>query len=281
MIDEGNSNSVTRMNIRDNVGLSNNVSADLGDGIAVFDSASNRITDNVVMGNGLYDGIAILGPAADGNLVRGNTVSGNVGLGWGDTGFGIVVNAAGLGPSEGVISDTRIEENIVKNNAGNGIDLFNTVGTRILGNVVSGNGFEPGSFFGSGVAINFGHFDQARPGDTSALVRDNEIHGNAASGVVIGSGATGNRIVGNDAADNNVIPFVQFGEPAFDLYDQNAGCAGNVWRAKTWGSGYFNPVCTTVGGTGPVPPPASAARTAPPGATARVSRPARTVADPG
>ena len=49
---------------------------DLGDGITVLDSANNRINGNVLVNNGPFSGISVVGNS-DGNVISGNSVSGS------------------------------------------------------------------------------------------------------------------------------------------------------------------------------------------------------------
>ncbi len=53
------------------------VTCDYGDGIAIFMSPFNMVTDNTVTNNGPYGGISVIGGLSDRNLVRGNSLEGN------------------------------------------------------------------------------------------------------------------------------------------------------------------------------------------------------------
>lgn len=85
VVGAGDANVVRRLTVVDNVG--NSLACNLGDGIAVFNSQRNLITDNAVAHNGVGAGgygIAMLpngplGPVvrSSGNTVRGNTVVAN------------------------------------------------------------------------------------------------------------------------------------------------------------------------------------------------------------
>ncbi|HEV2126069.1 MAG TPA: hypothetical protein VGW38_25210, partial [Chloroflexota bacterium] len=65
-INRGSGNIVQNLAVTDNVGPAD-TDALLGDGIAVFYSANNKILNNLVARNGLYDGIGILGLGSDNN----------------------------------------------------------------------------------------------------------------------------------------------------------------------------------------------------------------------
>src|SRR5436305_5490957 len=92
------------------------------------------------------------------------------------------------------------------------------------------------------------------------LVKGNQVHGNGQDGINVAPGAKGNRILSNDAANNNTTGYWN----GFDLHDYNANCDGNTWFANIWGSGGYNPACTAAGGSGPNPPAPAAAAVADP-----------------
>lgn len=135
-----------------------------------------------------------------------------------------------------------------------------------MGNVIEGNGLTNRSGNGIGIQAGFGFFEGTA---TRALVQDNEVHGNGLDGIQIADNALENRIIDNDAANNNALglPFPK----AVDLRDANRDgtgpfdCDSNVWQGNTWGSGFYfpdwrfekpdgEPSCVTVGGSGPTPP---------------------------
>ncbi|MCA1683637.1 MAG: DUF11 domain-containing protein, partial [Actinobacteria bacterium] len=251
LINGGRSNQVRNMTISDNVGPDDAFNAELGDGIAIFDSPSNRIVDNVITGNGIFDGIGVLGGASDGTIIAGNTVDGTIGPSdGGPAGQGIIVNAAGLGVNDGsIIVGTRIEDNIVRGSGSAGVANINSVDSQILTNVVEDNGLANAQ--GNGIGLQLGPASQASA--TRALVQGNEVHGNGGDGIHVRYGASENRIIGNDAADNGALANEWF--RYFDLRDYNPDCDANIWNANTWGSGYYAPACTATGGTGPTPVP--------------------------
>jgi len=259
VLNGGRANTVTKLTVRDNVGPDDAFSAELGDGIILFDSADNRIFHNVVTGNGIFDGIGVLGGTADGNVIHNNTLDGNVGPSdEGPAGQGIIVNAAGLGVNDGaVIEGTIVKGNVVRGSGSAGIANINNIGAQILNNVVEGNGLTNGA--GNGIGMQLG--PRSEMPFTRALVQGNEVHGNGADGIHVQRGATENRIIDNDAADNNAraLPWLR----GFDLHDLNRDpetfqpdCDSNVWSGNVWGSAYYSPACTAAGGSGPpLPPP--------------------------
>ncbi|MGI9119568.1 MAG: right-handed parallel beta-helix repeat-containing protein [Acidimicrobiales bacterium] len=257
VINQGRSNIVQGMTVTDNVGPDDVFNAELGDGIAVFDSGFNRILDNTVTNNGVFDGIGVLGGASDGNRIQGNTVANNLGPSdGGPAGQGIIVNSF-TGTFDGAtITGTATFDNVVRGNASAGIANVNNTNAKILRNLVERNGLTNAA--GNGIGIQLG--PRATVPYTRVLVQDNQVHGNGGDGIQLGSGARENRILDNDAADNAALasPFNR----SFDLHDNNRdpatflpSCDANVWRGNIWGSGFYSPVCVTFQGSGPPIPP--------------------------
>jgi len=246
----GQSNQVRNMTVRDNVGPDDAFTAELGDGIILFDSARNLIANNLIAGNGIFDGIGVLGGDADGNVIHNNFVKDTIGPSdRGSAGQGIIVNAAGLGQNTGVaIIGTAIIDNLVRRNASAGISNINSVDSRIVNNVVRGNGLT--NFPGHGIGLQLGPASEASA--SRALVKGNQVHGNGLDGIHVQLGATENHISHNEATGNNVLAYGYF--PAFDLHDLNPGCDANAWRGNRWGSGLYSPACVTAGGSGPPAP---------------------------
>ncbi len=269
VIRNGGLNTVTGLAVLDNVGP-DEFEPPLGDGIYVSDSASNRIANNDVLRNGVYDGIGVWGGGSSGNIVENNRVEDNFGgAGTGPRGQGIIVNATGE-DNGAIITNTTIIGNIVQRNGSAGIANINNTASRIVGNTIVGNGLRNGA--GNGIGIQLGPF--ARAIGTTVVVAQNEVHGNGLSGIKVLTGAVGNEILDNDAADNvvvgellakcdllagsstcDILRAIRGSGGDTDLQDLNPSCAGNVWLRNTWGTGgYFSPgtsVCLTVGGSGP------------------------------
>ncbi len=76
-IDRGSANTVEKLLVQDNVGPDAGTEPLLSDGIVVFNSAKNRIAANTIINNGIYDGIGILGPGSDDNVMEGNRIEGS------------------------------------------------------------------------------------------------------------------------------------------------------------------------------------------------------------
>jgi parallel beta-helix repeat protein len=243
VIGGGSANTVENLAVRDNIGKDEPFFAELGDGIVIFDSPSNRILNNVVVHNGIFDGIGVLGPASDNTIVQGNTVEDTVGPSdGGPAGQGIIVNGA-EGTTATRISGTMTADNTVRGNASGGLANINNVDASIVRNIVEDNGHT--NLGGNGIGVQFGLGRQSGVA-TRVLIEDNEVHRNNHYGITIREGAHENRIINNDAAR---------GGPTFsgnfDLHDGNRNCDSNVWLGNTWGTGLYNRPCTATGGSGP------------------------------
>lgn len=285
-IEGGAGNTVSKIFVHDNVGLQN---GNFGDGIGIFGSSDNIVTENVVDHNGPFEGIGVFGNGvqATGNSSQRNQVLSNVvkhsnlprdpGAGY-STDVGINLGYGLNGPSF-----TTVRTNTVSGGGFDGIVACSESGNPcvstddlIVGNLVRHNGFLAGSTvagYGEGIRINAitpGSDDADFSISTRIKVADNKVTGNASDGIFVAS--RDNKIVGNDAAGNNA------GHQGliFDLRDISSGpppdyapCDHNFWRNNTWGP-YFNddpsqgPVgftpfgsfderCTAAGGTGPRP----------------------------
>ncbi len=160
VIDGGSANTVENLTARDNIGRDDAFNAELGDGIIIFDSPSNRILNNIVVHNGIFDGIGVLGQDSDNTTIQGNTVDDTVGprpeatssVG-GPAGQGIIVNGAD-GARRGQIAGTNIEDNTIRRSGSGGISNINHVDASILRNTVEGNGLTNRA--GNGIGIQAG-----------------------------------------------------------------------------------------------------------------------------
>jgi parallel beta-helix repeat protein len=119
-------------------------------GILLSGSPDNKISNNVVTGNGA-DGIAI-GSSSDGNTISDNTVSGN-GI------HGIALEQA---------DSNTVTGNESRDNEAVGIWLVNSFGNTVTGNSATGNG-------------QFG-FDDSSTGGTGDAGTDNNYINNTCSG---------------------------------------------------------------------------------------------------
>jgi parallel beta-helix repeat protein len=248
VIDGGSANTVQNLIVRDNIGRDDAFNAELGDGIVVFDSPFNRIIGNTVVGNGIFDGIGVLGSDSDGNQIEGNTVESTIGPSrGGPAGQGIIVNGTG-GFNTETISDTRVIDNVIRKNSSAGSANISSIGAAILRNTIEDNGLINAS--GNGIGVQLGARATVSGGN---LIQDNEVHGNGLSGILLEKGSRENRVIDNDAANNNSLHQLF---RSYDLHDRNPGCDSNVWNGNVWGDGLFQPECVTINGSGPpLPPP--------------------------
>jgi parallel beta-helix repeat protein len=265
LINGGSNNTVEKLVVLDNVGPLDTNSF-LGDGIAILHSSANRIVNNLVAHNGKYDGIAMLGVGSDDNLIQGNVVEGSTDEGLGDPfnegftigyGTGVIISPfleeGDPRRGESVHNNTVID-NLIRQNVSSGISSLANVGGVIKGNTVEGNGFRAdgsgGNSPGNGIAVQ--HLVNSTP-DTFNLIEDNEIHNNAAVGILI-LNSHENRVVGNRTSGNG-----------FDLgdivhYGTGIPCERNTWFGNSWAGvtgfeqyGSYYAECTSAGGTGPRP----------------------------
>ncbi len=264
-INGGSNNTVEKLVVRDNVGPAD-VNSVLGDGIALFHSSNNRLLNNVLTGNGIFDGIAVLGVDSDDNLIQGNVVEKSTDEGLGEP-F-VPGPTAGLG--SGIIISPFLEEgdqrrgqsvfnnsvidNVIRNNVASGVSNLANVGGVTKSNTIEGNGFRadgsPGNHPGNGIGAQ--HLANSTP-DTFNLIEDNEIHNNLAIGILI-LNSHENRVVGNRTSGNG-----------FDLgdvvhYSTGIPCERNTWFGNSWAGvtgfeqyGSYYAECTSAGGTGPRP----------------------------
>lgn len=251
VVDGGSANTVEQLTVRDNIGIDDPFNAELGDGIIVFDSPGNRILNNVVVHNGIFDGIGVLGETSDNTTIQGNTVEDTVGpADGGPAGQGIIVNGA-EGSTFGQPQVTRIvgtttADNTVRRNASAGISNINNNDASIVRNVVEDNGLT--NLGGNGIGVQAGLGGGRGGVATRVLVENNEVHGNGESGIKIVRGTHENRIINNDAANNDAAhEFFR----SFDLHDETQDCDSNFWYGNIWGTGLYQPACTTAGGSGP------------------------------
>lgn len=244
VISGGSANVVENLVVQDNVGFPD---GELGDGIVINESRENQVRGNVLRRNGPFSGIA-LGPRAQRNVIRDNTVTdhdmshlGEPGAGGQDMGIRVE------GPEANY---NTIVGNTVTGSGGDGIVVLATcndmdseppcVGTppnehnEIAGNTANDNGR---SGRGSGIRL----FSMPLPvAPVRNVVRDNVADDNAWYGIAIDGaplGSDGNTAIGNRAHGN--------GE-----FDGSDGalmppCGRNVWDGNDFGS--VNQPCVSNG----------------------------------
>jgi len=262
----GAGNTVTNLAARNNDGGAG-LNSLYGDGIVLFFTAHNAITDNIVVRNSPYDGIGLFGFGTDANTIQGNDVENNTndnrGFGQG-VGVGIHLNPFfSLDLPRGVSEfDNRLIDNLVIGNDNAGMSVLSNVGGVIRGNTADNNGHGT-DFPNPGNGIGVQHLSQADP-VTRVLVAHNQAHGNANAGIYVA--AEGNRILDNDASFNDQADLQDFTDHGADT------CDSNIWSGNIFADA--NPPCTTAGGRQVTAPgPVVSAAQAPAGTPVPFNRP--------
>jgi parallel beta-helix repeat protein len=199
----GSGNTVTGMRILDNRGTT---FTDFGDGIILFSSNSNRVTNNQVVNNGPYDGIGVL--AGDFNVIDGNQVANNNQAS--NNTSGIRLENAGFNAA----NDNVVTNNQVSNSGLDGIQVF-AGGSRnqIKFNTVVGSPRDGINVFAGGA---------------NNVIEGNNLRQNGQSGIRIRPAAgsfpapSGNQILRN----------ISFGNVQWDLRDDNPNCGTNQWHGN-------------------------------------------------
>ena len=246
LIDHGSSNTVTHLNLHDNIGATYVIASLLGDGVAVMHSGGNTISHNTVKHNGFFDDVGLLGVGSNSNVVEGNVLTNSVGDFGGD-GDGFIANPflELENPDRGMSElSNSILDNTVTGNTGMGISDASDMYATIQGNAVSNNGVH-----GIGVS-NL----QNAAADTHDVVQDNTSTGNL-YGIIVGSRQ--NRIVNNVTNGNSAYDLADFYQ-----FHHNGSTCYNFWSGNMWGSGGYLSGCETTGGSGPYPPPSAATASA-------------------
>lgn len=228
VLENGGGHVIKDLLVKDNIGRGSN---DFGDGIAISSSSGNTIRDNDVIHNGPFDGIGLFGPSS-GNLIVNNVVGENNVPFTGEDGIRIE------GPGA---KNNTVRSNTVTGSTLDGIAIFSdqatgnlNTGNLIVDNTVTANGY---GFLG------------ARPGDgirtflraNDNVIKNNHVHDNAGSGILIGNGSLDNEILGNTATGN--ARQAAAASPRFDLHDLNPDCDNNLWQGNTYGTAF--PACVT------------------------------------
>ena len=249
----GANNTFTNLTVANNRGNPNFPASVFGDGIVLDFSAGNQVLSNSILDNGPFDGVGVLGVGSDNNLIQNNVIKGtdNDGHAYAPVGVGILLNPF-IGtdrPRSLSINNTRMIGNHIENNGNAGISTISDVGGVIKDNIVTGNGLENpyGGAAQPGNGIGVQNLLFADP-NTHVLVESNRVTGNGTDGIQILS--RNNQILDNIANGNGGQYANQY---YFDLEDLDAAtfqptCNTNVWSGNIWGSGGYNPVCTSAGG---------------------------------
>lgn len=224
----GDTNTVWAMTIRDNIGNLKAARPAYGDGVVIRSSSLNWITRSTIVNNGPFGGVSVIGDAttpSDSNVIERNRIIDND------------VDRAAANESDGIrvegpnATGTTILDNTILANGRHGIAVlgdqgsgYPNAGLFIRENVITGNGFHGmGNAKGDGILVS--------SGADNALVFENEVTGNAASGIRFGASA--GRILFNTATGNVMYPGIV---GAFDLVDESPSCGDNEWAGNIFGS---------------------------------------------
>lgn len=202
----GNGRGLVMVSSHDNVVASNtfedNREEEAGWGVLVIGSSGNTFTGNLTARNGA-DGFR-LEEGSNGNVLRENTATGNVGPGVSlSNSDDNVVGANRLvqNDAEGLAirgsDDSVLRQNVISNNAAGGITLTAAVGTYATGNLIARNAL--------GVGLN---------GSSDSLFTANRFieNGPEGWGVWIADASHDNRFVGNISRRNGYENFaIAFG----------------------------------------------------------------------
>lgn len=252
---------VTGIRAENNIGGN---TTDYGDGILVLDSATPKIHDNVVVNNGPYDGIGLLG-AVEGGEVYDNEVRDNVAdfsPGTFNQNDGIRVEASPVTPKPIL---NRVYNNVATGNGLDGIAVFQGVAHAVVeNNIASSNGRHtiPGAS---------GH--HTRQGDGIRLftpavstVQNNTVCDNGGNGIVTGfaagipgSGTGAHTILNNDVGVGtagctaNATGGLSTDKDLKDTFMSNSqvsgwpgeDCIGNTWHGNYTAGDTFNHPCVT------------------------------------
>lgn len=294
-------NTVDHNGIYDGIGVLGNDSHDnmvkdnaVSRSVAMIDPSG--IPTQQTTGTGVGIVIDAFLEAATGKLIRGNQVLNNV-VSWNDSSGISNVNTQdgrvagnlvednghvmmpgnGIGVRMGLQPESRsgrivIENNTIRNNGMDGIQIFDSDDHQILGNTIEGNGFQspPFNFGFAGMIVN--------TENGGILIRDNTIRNNINMGIWLDmldgfttGSADNNRIEGNavtgnggfgltvvyayPGANNHVLSnyVVNSGSAEFgDLVDgsmfyEHWDCPGVVWDDNTYE--IATPPCAGAGGT--------------------------------
>lgn len=216
-LDGGSANTITNMRTLDNRGT---FATDFGDGITLFDSHNNRITNNQVRNNGPYDGIGLI--FSDGNLIDSNQITDNNQNASNTAGIRLE-NASGGRTSD----DNIVTNNLVTNSGTFGIQVFAGGRNNVIRfNQVVGNAIDGITVFAGG---------------SGNIIEANVARANRGSGIYI-RGAAGNF---GAPTNNQILRNQSFGNTQFDLRDGTPNCGTNQWRGNQGATGtppcVFNP----------------------------------------
>lgn len=236
----GSGNRVTGMRVVDNIGSSQEL---WGHGIVVLGSNGNTLSSNILVNNGPFAGIAVLGgdnPSPN-NTIFANQVLNHRALDPGDPSFGSVDQ---IPFNSGIVIGfgqqfNRVEFNVVVNSLVHGIVTgFFATDNVLAGNTVHRNGFHqqnPINAAGHGLVLS--------PASNRNQVDNNTAVANAGSGIRIQGGTSlsnPNNVVRFNRAFGNNPAGVDFNADLIDITGPEP-CDNNFYQGNV--AGTFKPPC--------------------------------------
>jgi parallel beta-helix repeat protein len=213
-IDGGSGNTVRRVGAMNNINDGLGAPCDLGDGIALRDSSNNTVDRNLVVNNGPYGGITLIGDS-DNNVVTSNQVRDNNIVGTPGSGCGNANQDEGIRIEGPGAQDNRVESNEVSNSLLAGIALHGHVcnplnpsvppepantGNVIVRNSVTGTA---GTSVAAGINIlQQGPATVVCPAFQNTIER-NRTNNNDGDGIFVAANSHDNQINHNQANDND------------------------------------------------------------------------------
>ncbi len=212
LIDGGSGNTVRRVGAMNNINDALAPPCDLGDGIALLDSSDNVVDRNLVVNNGPYGGISLVGDS-DNNVITANNVDGNNVVGTGG-GCGNTIQDEGIRIEGPGANNNRVESNQVSNSLLSGIGLHGHVCNPLdpnappapgnTGNVVIRNDVSQTAGTSIASGINFlqqGPATVVCPAFENTIER-NRTNGNEGDGIFVAANSHDNQINYNQANNN-------------------------------------------------------------------------------
>lgn len=255
-IEGGSDNTVTGLTAQDNVHHTRTPPCEYGDGIAIFDSARNRVEGNAVRRNGPFSGISLVGTSAD-NVVADNVVEDHAvrSLLCGRDVQSVGIRIEGPGAQRNTVAGNDVTNGSL---AGIGVHTYECGQPANSHNVIDGNvvrdtgrDTHQDDPIADGIAVmEMGPAGIVCPGHDTTI-SNNEVVGNYRHGIYLGREAfattvrtnvardnaeDGIRVVEGASGGNRLGKNLGSGNGGYDGSDFNDGCVGNRWRANTFGT---------------------------------------------
>ena len=241
-VNSGGGNTITNMNVHDNIGPSTNPNGqggfpDFGDGILLQHSAANKVLNSTISHNGTYDGIGIFGLDANFNLIQGDTISKNT------AGAAGVAMSAFLELGDPRRSQSLYENNVIgstiNDNDAAGLTGVGNINSKYLNNDIERNGLNTDAFPLNGIGLQP---ERSSNPDLNNDVENNKVIGNGNDGIQALQGASGS-LIKNNIVENNDANHHSYNFDLNDYSDYSGTCQVNTWTGNTYSSVGVNPSC--------------------------------------